>query len=106
MPARAWPGQPEKACFSAMSRGTRGALRPGMPKPKRNLPKPSTKKRSKSPEKTAAPAPEPASAPDRPRGTDDALPLRVAVLEDVMKRAHVQLARRLDDLEKRLPAPS
>lgn len=75
-----------------------------MPKPKRNPPKPPTKKQSKSPEKSAEPTSAP--APERSRATDDALPLRVAVLEDVMKRAHVQLARRLDDLEKRLPAPS
>jgi hypothetical protein len=64
-----------------------------------------SKKQTKPTEKSApAPAPTPPSEP-RSRAAEDRLALRVAVLEDVVKRAHNELARRISDVEKRL-APS
>ena len=55
---------------------------------------------SKPPEPSAPP---PAKSDGKSRAADERLTLRLAVLEDVVRRANVDLARRVTELEKRLP---
>ena len=69
--------------------------------------KPSPKKREPKSKAAAPKPPDPGAPPSdksdvKSRAAEERLTLRLAVLEDVVRRANVDLARRVTELEKRL----
>jgi len=73
-----------------------------MPTKKSPPKKPQPKAKTTAP-KPAEPSAPPADKSDgKSRAAEERLTLRLAVLEDVVRRANVDLARRVTELEKRL----
>ncbi|HEY1954760.1 MAG TPA: hypothetical protein VGH28_04095 [Polyangiaceae bacterium] len=72
-----------------------------MPTKKPSPKKPESKTKA-APSKPAEPSAPPADKADAKwRAAEERLTLRLAVLEDVVRRANVDLARRVGELEKR-----